>query len=142
MNVRSLLAAFVVLVLVCVSSASGKKDDHPESEVNFTVLKDDTGKPIRNAAVVLHPVNKKGKQLSAGFELKTDADGKTHFDGVPYGVLRIQVIAHGFQSFGDDFTIGQPTQEITIRLKRASNQYSIYDNHDGNSGNTTAPPQK
>ncbi len=142
MNIRALLAAFVVLALGCVSAASDKKDDRPESAINFSVLKDDSGKPVRNAAVVLHPVGKNGKQSRAGFELKTDADGKTHFDGVPYGVLRIQVIAHGFQTFGDDFTIGQPTQEITIRLKRPSNQYSIYEKHDGDSGSTTAPPQK
>ena len=136
MKLRALFAAFVVLVLVCISAAGDKKDDRPESVVNFTVLKDDSGKPIRNAAVVMHPVDKKGNQQRNGFELKTDADGKTHFDGIPYGVLRIQVIAHGFQTYGEDFTIGQPNQEITIRLKRPENQYSIYEKHDGDSGST------
>jgi 5-hydroxyisourate hydrolase-like protein (transthyretin family) len=143
MKVRALLAACAVLLLISFSSARGKdKDDVPQSAVNFSVVKDDSGKPVRNAAVVLHPVDKKGRQQRTGFELKTDADGKTHFDGIPYGVLRIQVIAHGFQTYGDDFTIGQPSQEITIRLKRPSGQYSIYEDHDGNPGSTTMPPQK
>jgi hypothetical protein len=114
--------------------AGDKKDDGSQSAVSFLVLKDDNGKPVRNAAVVLHPVGKHGKQLKTGFELKTDNEGKTHFDGVPYGPLRIQVIAPGFQTFGDDFAIGQPSQEITVRLKRPQGQYSIYEKHDG------APP--
>src|SRR5271165_3270885 len=108
MKVRAFAAAVAVLFLTGVVAAGDKKDDRPESSVSFTVLKDDNGKPIRNAAVVLHPVGKNGKQARAGFELKTDPDGKTHFDGVPYGTLRIQVIAPGFQTFGDG--AGTPPQ--------------------------------
>ena len=140
MKLRALLAAVAVLFLAGVAAARDKDDNRPESSVNFTILKDDTGKPIRNAAVILHPVDKKGKQARTGFELKTDPDGKTHFDGVPYGPLRIQVIAPGFQTFGDDYSINQPAQEITIRLKRPQGQYSIYDKHDGDGA--SAPPQK
>ena len=140
------------IILLCVSVVSGslfagdkKKGEGLQSSVSFVVLKDDNGKPIRNAAVVLHPVGEHGQQGKGGFELKTDAEGKTHFDGIPYGPLRIQVIAHGFQTFGDDFGINQPEQEITIRLKRPQGQYSIYGNHEssGSSGNPDAkPPQQ
>jgi len=137
---RVVLFALVLLLLPTAIFAGKDKDDVPQSSVNFIVLKDDSGKPVRNAAVVLHPVDKKGKQLRTGFELKTDAEGKTHFDGVPYGPLRIQVIAPGFQTFGDDFQIGQPSQEITVRLKRPQGQYSIYDKHDGAAG--SAPEVK
>jgi len=137
--------AFLLILVVLFSLgviAGDKKDDAPESSLSFVVLKDDNGKPIRNAAVVLHPVGKHGKQEKTGFELKTDPDGKTHFDGVPYGTLRVQVIAPGFQTFGDDFAIRQPTQEITIRLKRPQGQYSIYEKHDGSSTGQSAPPQQ
>lgn len=120
---------------------AGDKKDVPESSLNFVVIKDDTGKPIRNAAVVLHPADKHGKQKKTGFELKTDPDGKTHFDGVPYGTWQVQVIAPGFQTFGNDFAIGQPTQEITVRLKRPQGQYSIYEKHDGNANNPPPAPQ-
>ena len=89
-------------------------------------MKDSNGKPIRNAAVILHPVNGKGKQDKHGVELKTDAEGKTNMDGVPYGKMRVQVIAPGFQTYGEDYDINQPEQEITIKLKPPSDQYSIY----------------
>lgn len=97
--------------------------------LNFQVVKDNNGKPVRNASVVLHPVGAKGKQAKGGYELKADAEGKASFDGVPYGKLRVQVLAPGFQTFGEDYDINQPTVEITVRLKRPQGQYSIYEDH-------------
>lgn len=139
MKIARPLLLFTLTILISASLRAGdKKDNVPESSTSFVVLKDDGGKPIRNAAVILHPVSKNGKQAKTGFELKTDEDGKTHFDGIPYGPLRIQVIAPGFQTFGNDYEINQPNQEITVRLKRPQQQYSIYDNH-GESGASTAP---
>lgn len=103
----------------------------PTAALSFLVLKDDNGKPVRNAAVVLHPVNTRGKQGRGGFELKTDNEGKTHFEGVPYGKLRVQVLASGFQTYGEDFDIDSEAREITIKLKRPQKQYSIYDDKPG-----------
>ncbi len=136
---RPHLALLPLVLFSWLLVAGDKKDEGQQSLVSFVVLKDDSGKPIRNAAVVLHPVGKKGKQSRTGFELKTDDEGKTYFDGVPYGVLRIQVIAPGFQTYGDDYNIAQPAQEITIRLKRPQGQYSIYDKHEGTGGSAEPP---
>jgi len=110
--------------------ASDKKSqyDVPVSVLNFLVVRDYNGKPVRNAGVVMHTVGKHDKQDRGGLELKTDAEGKASFDGVPYGKLRIQVLASGFQTFGEDYEINQPTMDITIKLKRPEGQYSIYEN--------------
>src|SRR5438045_327918 len=78
-----------------------KKPQIPLSTVNFVVVRDENGKPIRNAAVVIHPVNERGKQERGGIELKTDPDGKAAYEGIPYGKMRIQVLASGFQTYGD-----------------------------------------
>ena len=110
--------------------------------LSFVIVKDDSGKPVRNAAVVLHPVNTKGKQGRGGFELKTDNDGKTHFEGVPYGKLRVQVLAPGFQTFGEDYEIGEAEKEIIVRLKRPQKQYSIYDDHPEQKKDAPAPESK
>ena len=103
--------------------------EEPTAALNFLVVKDYNGKPVRNAAVVLHPVNSHGKQGRGGFELKTDSEGKTNFDGVPYGKLRVQVLAPGFQTFGEDYDVEAPTMEITVKLQRPQKQYSIYEDH-------------
>jgi Carboxypeptidase regulatory-like domain len=118
-----------------------KKPVIPESLISFVILKDDNGKPIHNAGVVMHPVNDKGKQERGGLELKTDVEGKASFDGVPYGKLRIQVLAHGFQTFGQDYDVNQPNMEITVKMKRPAGQYSIYEDHpEQNQGNKDAAP--
>ena len=127
---RPLLLGVAVLFACTSLFALNPNDDDHVSSTGFVVLKGESGKPVRNAAVVLHPVGKHGKQMRSGFELKTDADGKTHFDGIPYGLLRVQVIAHGFQTFGADYQINQPNQEITICLQLPQGQYSVYEKHD------------
>jgi hypothetical protein len=112
----------VFLGLLAAAAASDKN----ASNLEFTVLKASNSKPVRNASIVLHKVDKDGHQSKAGVELKTDADGKTNFDGAPYGKLRVQVLAPGFQTFGQDYEINQPQHEIVIKLKRPSDQYTIY----------------
>jgi len=126
--------AVLLLSLLCFA---GNDDIGPVATLNFVVLKDYNGKPVRNAAVVLHLVNEKGKQDRGGLELKTDADGKASYEGVPYGKLRIQVLAQKLQTYGADYDVNQPTMEITIKLKRPESQYSIYEEHPGEK-----PPQE
>jgi hypothetical protein len=126
---RPLFAIAAVLVIPALLAAGQNKPSGQSSAIKFVVVKDDSGKPVRNASVILHPVGHSGKQAKGGFQLKTDAEGKTETDGIPYGLLRVQVIAPGFQTFGDDYTINQPEQVLTVRLKRPQDQYTIYDQH-------------
>ena len=134
-----LLISTVLIALFCVP-ALASDDIGPVATLSFTVLKDDNGKPVRNAAVVLHLVNERGKQEKGGLELKTDAEGKASYEGVPYGKMRIQVLATGFQTFGADYEVDKANMEIGIKLKRPTGQYSIYDNHpDENKDNQTKP---
>jgi hypothetical protein len=127
-TIATLLLAFALL-----GSAAAQKegDDEPTAVLNFLVVKEDNGKPIRSAAVIMHPVNTHGKQSRGGLELKTDAEGKTSFEGIPFGKLRVQVLASGFQTFGEDYDIGKAKMDITIKLKHPQGQYSIYQDHPG-----------
>jgi hypothetical protein len=127
---RSLRSFILPVILLCLAlPATAKKKDEPLATLSFLVIRDENGKPVRNAAVVMHPVEENGKQSKGGLELKTDPEGRASYDGVPYGKLRIQVLAPGFQTFGDDYDVGQPSMEITIKLKRPAGQYSIYEQH-------------
>lgn len=94
--------------------------------LEFVIIKDSNGKPVRNAEIVLHPVDKGGHQQDNGVELKTHEDGKASINGVPYGKLRVQVIAQGFRTYGEDFDINQPSHAFTIKLQKPAEQYSIY----------------
>jgi hypothetical protein len=118
-----ILGTIVLVLLSPWAIAAGSQ----VATLNFLVTKLENGKPVRNASVILHPVSKDGRQERGGLQLKTDADGKASLDGVPYGRLRIQVIAPRLQTFGQDYVISQPQQEIEIKLEPPQKQYSIYD---------------
>ena len=129
---------FLCLLPVLILASDKQAGSQQASNLHFTVVKDDNDKPIRNASVILHPVGKNGKQAKGGFQLKTDNDGKALSEGLPYGALRVQVLAPGFQTFGDDYDVNQPEMDIQIRLKRPTEQLSIYDKP--RDKQETAPP--
>src|SRR6266705_1589466 len=126
-GMRRAMSAAVLVVLVAIAAFAQDES----ASLRFLVIRDYNGKPVRNASVVMHPVEKNGKQSRGGLQIKTDPNGKASFDGVPYGKLRVQVLAQGCQTFGDDYDVNKPEMEITIRMKRPSGQYSIYEEHPG-----------
>ena len=72
----------IVVMLAITTSFAYAGDDENSSIVNFTVIRDYNGKPVRNASVILHSVNKDGKQTKGGAQLKTDSEGKTSYPGL------------------------------------------------------------
>jgi hypothetical protein len=127
-NLTMVTALAIMLVLGMAGWAWAQDDEGPTSALRFVVVRDSDGKPVRNAEVVLHPVKRKGKQAKGEIELKTDAEGRTNVDGIPYGPLRVQVLALHFQTFGEDYEINKADLEITVKLKRPGGQYSVYEN--------------
>ena len=126
---RNLSIVITVAIVLGLGLAWAQDDEGPTSSLRFVVARDSDGKPVRNAEIVLHPVKHKGKQASGEMELKTDADGKTSVDGIPFGPLQVQVLAPHFQTFGQDYQIDKPELEITVKQKHPGDQYSIYENH-------------
>ncbi|MFZ3265911.1 MAG: carboxypeptidase-like regulatory domain-containing protein [Terriglobales bacterium] len=136
-----LIAAVVAGVTILVSCgyvAWAQEGEGPASSVRFVVVRDTDGKPIKYAQVVVHSVNRKGKASKEEMELKTDAEGQASVDGIPYGSVEVQVLAKGFQTFGEDYEVNKPQVEITVKLKRPAGQYSTYENHE----DKKAPEQK
>ena len=129
MRINVSIALTLVLACGLARFVRAEEDEGPVSSLLFVVLRDSDGKPVKNAQVVLHPVKRKGKQSDDEMELKTDAEGKTTVDGIPYGPLRVQVLAPHFQTFGEDYEVNKAQMEITVKLKHPGDQYSIYENH-------------
>jgi hypothetical protein len=128
-NFSLAMAVAIVLGIGMVGLARAQDDEGPTSNLRFVVVRDSDGKPVKNAEVVLHPVKRKGKQAQGEMDLKTDAEGRTNVDGIPYGPLRVQVLAPHFQTFGEDYEINKAEMAITVKLKRPGGQYSVYENH-------------
>ncbi|MGA2004323.1 MAG: carboxypeptidase-like regulatory domain-containing protein [Terriglobales bacterium] len=122
------IAAALVILALGGQGLAWAQDDGPTASLRVVVVRDTDGKPIRNAQVVLHSVNRKGKQTGGEMDLKTDADGRASVD-IPYGSVQVQVLAKGFQTFGEDYEVKQAQLEITVKLKHPAGQYSTYENH-------------
>jgi hypothetical protein len=129
-NFATMIAAAVLIALCMGELARAKADDDQGQLCNlkFTVLRDTDGKPVRNAQVVLHPMGRNGKHEQGETDLKTNEEGAVSLDGIPYGTLRVQVMAPKFQTFGQDYEIDKPELEITVKLKHPTDQYSVYGN--------------
>jgi len=120
----------------------GRKYTPPPAtaKITVTVIKAANGKPIENAAVVFHPM--KGGKDEGNLELKTNEEGKATIEVIPIGdTVRLQVIANGFQTFGDDYSITTDSKEITVKMKHPDRQYSIYEKHDENNVQGGADPE-
>ena len=111
----------------------------PETaRIEVTILRDLNGKPIENAAVVFHPME--GDKDKGALELKSNEDGKVTIDVIPIGdTVRLQVIADGWQTFGDDYKIDTDSKEILVKMKRPGSQYSFYGDGHGTASSTTTP---
>jgi hypothetical protein len=136
--VLAVLLGFTVIVLSASAQNTDKrgrkyKAPPPTAKLEVTVVRDTDAKPIENAAIVFHPmVNGKDE---GNMELKSNEDGKCVIDVLPIGdSVRLQIIARGFQTYGQDYKIDKDQMALEIRMKRPGEQYSIYKPHDDAKG--------
>ena len=119
------------------SAATAQKDDDgwsrkykeppPASRIEVTVVKAFNGKPIENAAVIFHPIE--GDRDKGALELKTNEDGKAIINVIPIGdTVRLQVIANGYQTYGQDYKVDKAAMSMEVKLRRPVAQYSTYGN--------------
>jgi len=95
------------------------------------VVKNDLGKPVEHAGVVVrfikgHSVVKLGKSIRKEWELQTNQEGVAKIPPVPQGTILIQVIAKNYQTFGDNFDVDQEQKTVEIKLKPPQPQYSAH----------------
>jgi hypothetical protein len=102
----------------------------PTSHFEVTVTRATNGKPVENASVIFHPLAD-GRD-NGNMELKTNDEGKAVIDLLEIGSdVRVQIIAPGFQTYGEDYKVDKDTMAIAVKLKRPSGQYSIYKKGEG-----------
>lgn len=105
----------------------------PTANIKVTVLRSTDGKPVNDASVIFHPI-KNGKDEGA-MELKSDDEGVVKIDVIPVGdTIRLQVIADGWRTYGEDYNIDGAKKEIVVKLQRPRTQASDFQ------GGDTAPP--
>jgi hypothetical protein len=59
---------------------------------------------------------------------------------IPIGdTVRLQVIADGWQTYGEDYKVETDSKEILVKMKRPGAQYSFYGDGHGTATSTTTP---
>jgi hypothetical protein len=124
--VRSLMVSAVLLAALASSALAVA----PMTKINI-VLKDQAGKPVDHASVVVrfvqgHSVVKLGKAIRTTFELRSNQEGEARIPSIPQGKILVQVIAKGFQTFGQTFDITEEEKTLDITLNPPQQQYSAH----------------
>ncbi len=88
------------------------------------------GKPIERASVVVRFVGgrsaaKLGRKVRTTWETRSNQDGIAKVPEIPKGKIRIQVIAKGYQTFGQDFEVEEDERTLEIKMNPPQPQYSV-----------------
>ena len=95
------------------------------------VVTTQSGRPIDRADVIVRfggrSVVKLGKMVRTTWEMRSSQEGVAEIPDMPKGQIRIQVIAKGYQTFGDTFDVSEDERTIEIKLNPPQKQYSSHD---------------
>jgi hypothetical protein len=120
-------ALFPALLLLAVGAVLA---DPPMTKINLEV-KTAGGHPVDRASVIVRFVEgrsvvKLGKKIRTTYELRTNQDGEANIPSIPQGKILIQIIAKGYQTFGQTFEIDEAEKTIPITLNPPQPQYSAH----------------
>lgn len=121
------MAVLFPLVLAAPSMAF---DDPPMTTLRIEV-KTLSGKPIDRASVIVRLDQgrsklKLGKKVITSYQLKTNQDGVAKIPPLPQGNFLIQVIAKGYQTFGETYEILEAERTVEVKLNPPQPQYSVH----------------
>jgi hypothetical protein len=71
-------------------------------------------------------VAKLGKKVVKHWEVRTNQEGVAKVPALPSGKVRIQVIAKGYQTFGQTFDVDGDQQTVQVKLNPPQPQHSAH----------------
>ena len=124
------LGTLMVSAVLLTSLAASALAAAPMTKINI-VLKNQAGKPVDHASVVVrfvqgHSVVKLGKAIRTTFELRSNQEGEARIPSIPQGKIRVQVIAKGYQTFGQIFDVTEEEKTLDITLNPPQQQYTAH----------------
>jgi hypothetical protein len=125
---RGAVVTALLLTLWPAPAAFGRHNAEQYVVIKINVVSPD-GTPIRNAGVVIKQVTNARNQPvkhPLHIELKTDPRGNCTTDLFEPGTVEVQIIASGFQTFGQYYSALKPQDSINIKLAPPKSQISIY----------------
>jgi len=121
-----MISRVFVLLALCVSALFA--GETTKITVKVTSL---GGHPIDRASVVVkfvegRSVIKLGKKVITHWELRTNQEGIARVPSLPQGKIQIQVIAKGYQTYGNVYDFNEDAQTVEIKLNPPQPQYTAH----------------
>jgi hypothetical protein len=119
----------VILLIAGLFAVAALAKDVTALQIKVTNL---NGKPVDRASVVVKFVKgrsavKLGKKMLTHWEVRTNENGLVKLPGMPQGEILVQVIAQGYQTFGQKFDLDEDDKTIEIKLNPPQPQYSAHE---------------
>ena len=88
-------------------------------------------RPVERASVIVKFVKgrakmKLGKKILKTWETRTNQEGIAKIPPIPQGTIQVQVIAKGYQTFGQVFDVDDEAKTIEVKLNPPQQQYSSH----------------
>jgi hypothetical protein len=95
------------------------------------VVTAESGRPIERADVIVRfggrSIAKFGKTVRTTWEMRSTQEGVADIPEMPKGKIRVQVIAKGYQTFGQTFDVAEDERTIQVKLNLPQPQYSSHE---------------
>jgi hypothetical protein len=120
---RTVLIFFGVLVTLSFAET-------PMTKITVHVT-DTHDKPVPNAAVIIrfvsgHSIIKLGRGTKTEWEVRSGQEGQVTLPTIPQGKILIQVIAKGYQTYGENVDIDEVKKTVEVVLKPPQAQYTAH----------------
>jgi hypothetical protein len=104
--------------------------DPPMTRITVEV-KNPAGKPVDRAAVIVRfiegrSVAKFGKAIKKQWEMRTNQEGLARMPALPQGKILVQVIAKGYQTYGQKIDIDEEEKTVAVTVNPPQPQYSAH----------------
>jgi hypothetical protein len=127
------VAVFLQGAILFAQSQSNDKKQEKSKESDTTNLRievsaGDKNEPVSNASVYVRFERPTGllhlhKEKKVEMNLRTNQEGVTKVPDVPRGKVLIQVIASGWKTFGQWYTLDKDEETIKIKLEKPPHWY-------------------
>lgn len=89
------------------------------------------GTPIERASIVVRFVEgrskiKLGKKIITTWEVRSNQEGWAKIPPIPQGKILVQVIAKGYQTYGETVEINEEERTVEVKMNPPQPQFSVH----------------
>jgi len=120
--------AFIGAALLFLAAGLAAQDKDDSTRLTLQVLNESSKNPVTDAHVIVRFTEARmlRRDKRTSWEAKTNRKGVVVLDGIPRGAVKVQVIAKGYQTYGNEHELSKPEEEFTVLIHPPQGQVSAY----------------